>query len=100
LHITTLSNPHLKNFPLSSLSAATANRAITFPGFSGFRVLPVACRSPNFFVSLASMTAALPRTSRCISVSTTPGRTATLVMSGSSAASVRARWFRAALEEP
>ena len=38
------------------------------------------------------------RSTPCISVSTTPGRIAMLVISGSSTASVEAKWFIAALE--
>lgn len=95
-----MATTHLRNLPLKSSAAATASLAITPPGCSGLSSFPSSNRLLNLATSRPSMTACAVRTSACMSVSTTPGRTATVVMAGSSVASVPARWFRAALEEP
>lgn len=90
-----------KNFPLKAFEPFKTSFAMTFPGWSGLSNLPSLCKVWNFATSVSCIVSkCFSRTSLCISVSTTPGRTEMLVTSGSSTDKVRARWFSAAFDAP
>lgn len=92
---------YLINLPLSSLGGSRTILAITFPGSDGFKSFPSRWSPRNLSLSFfAMMEEWTSRSSRCISVSTTPGLTDMLVTLGSSQASWPAKWFIAALVAP
>src|ERR1700760_2993478 len=66
---------HVRNLPLSPLVASRTSLAITLPGCSGFNNLPEVFNSANLSASFGSIALlCTSRNSRCISVSTVPGR--------------------------
>lgn len=96
-----VSRTHVRNRPLREAGASSTSFAITWPGCSGLRSLPSLCTPVNLACTSASrLVAWSSRSCRCISVSTIPGLIDTVVMSGSSAPSVKARWFIAAFVAP
>ena len=101
IHSRKLEGTHLMNLPFSSLGGSRTIFAITSPGSEGFNNLPSWWSPRNLLLSLSVILAEwTSRSSRCISVSTTPGLTDMLVTSGSSQANCPARWFIAALVAP
>lgn len=85
--------------PVSSLGASRASFEITLPGCSGLSRWPPSWAPVNLeCISASKVVPRISRRSRCISVSTIPGWTATETRSGSSHPMVWARLFNAALD--